>query len=201
MKLPGKLQSIFFRLLNYFVQGLLYTAPISITIYVFVKAFGFIDNILPLKIPGLGIMVILTLITLVGFLASSLIGRPVAAYLIKLIEKTPLIKDIYSSIKDLVSAFVGKKKKFSEPVLVKMNDTGLEKLGFVTHRDLAELGISGNKIAVYLPYSYGIMGSLYIVEEKNITPINSSSTQVMKFIVSGGVIQPPDKDDDTEQIK
>lgn len=200
MKMPSKYKSFSLKLLNYFIQGLLYTAPISITIYVFVKAFLFIDNILPLDIPGLGIIVIITLITIVGFLASSLIGKPISAYLLKLVEKTPLVKDIYSSIKDLISAFVGKKKKFSEPVLVKMNDHGLEKLGFITQRDLSELGIEGGKIAVYLPYSYGIMGSLYIVDIKNVTLINASSTQIMKFIVSGGVIQPPEKDDQPENL-
>ena len=116
-----------------------------------------------------------------------MIGRPVIAYFKKLLDKAPLIKDVYTAITDLVSAFVGKKKRFSEPVLVKMGN-GLEKLGFITNKDLKELGLNEDRIAVYFPFSYGVMGSLFIVSKENIVTVNAPSSVVMKFIVSGGVI-------------
>ena len=176
------------KIINVFLQGLLYTVPLFITVYIIVQIFIFIDGILPFKdIPGLGIVIIFVFITLVGFIGNTMIGRPIISYFTKIIDKAPLIKDIYSALKDLVSAFVGKKKRFSEPVLVKMGN-GLEKIGFITNKDLKEFGIGEEKIAVYLPYSYGVMGSLYIVAKENITTIDASSTNIMKFIVSGGII-------------
>ena len=63
----------------------------------------------------------------------------------------------------------------------------LERMGFVTKKDLTHMGISMDKVAVYFPFSYGINGQVIIVPKKNVTPINASAADVMKFIVSGGV--------------
>ena len=103
-------------------------------------------------------------------------------------EKTPLIKLIYSSMKDMMSAFVGKKKQFNAPVLVKMGDMiEFERLGFVTKEDLSDLGISSDKVAVYFPFSFAISGQVLIVPKKNISVVHASSADVMKLIISGGV--------------
>ncbi len=99
-----------------------------------------------------------------------------------------MVKVIYTSIKDFMSAFVGKEKRFTEPVLVKVShDSNLEKMGFVTQRDLRNLGIAGEKVAVYLPHSYNFSGNLFIVPVENITPINAPPAEVMKFIVTAGL--------------
>ncbi len=91
-----------------------------------------------------------------------------------------------------MSAFVGKDKKFTEPVLVKVNkDSDLEKLGFITQHDLTELGIEAGKVAVYLPHSYNFSGNLFIVPSANVKPLNVNSAEVMKFIVSAGVTSIP----------
>lgn len=91
-------------------------------------------------------------------------------------------------MKDLMNAFVGKKNQFKQPVLVKLNDDiELERIGFVTKESLIELGISEDKIAVYVPFSYAISGQVFIVPKKNVTKIKGNSADVMKFIVSGGV--------------
>ena len=109
-------------------------------------------------------------------------------FISRLIEKAPLIGIIYSSIKDLLEAFVGNKKKFTEPVLFKLSrESEVEQMGFITQRDLSLFGISKRKISVYIPFPYSFMGNLYIVPEDNITPLDISPTQAMKFIVSGGV--------------
>jgi uncharacterized membrane protein len=90
-------------------------------------------------------------------------------------------------VKDLLSAFVGKERKFDKPVLVSLDSEGvLKRLGFITSEDLTDLGIV-NKIAVYLPSSYGVLGELYIVPTDKIEIIDANSADVMKFIVSGGV--------------
>jgi uncharacterized membrane protein len=98
-----------------------------------------------------------------------------------------LVRIIYSSLKDLISAFVGDKKKFNQPVLVLLNKSSeLRKLGFITQTDLGEWGLK-ESVAVYLPHSYNFSGDLYIVPRENVTIVQASGADVMKFIVSGGV--------------
>lgn len=185
-------------LIRYFAQGLLYLVPITITVYVILMLFNWVDDItvpyeleyLGFQIPGLGLVIMLIFITVVGLLGSSFIFRPIIHYFELLINRAPLIKDLYSAVQDLMSAFVGGKKKFTEPVLVKMDTNGLQRIGFITQKEgVKKMGISKDQVVVYLPYSYGIMGTVIIVPKENIIPIELSSTEVMKFIVSGGVTE------------
>jgi uncharacterized membrane protein len=184
------------KLIRYFLQGLLLLSPVAITIYAIIVTFQYIDGLLlqdltdliGFKIPGLGIIIIVTFITLIGVLGSSILIRPMLNSIDDFISRAPLVKIIYTSIKDFMSAFVGKEKKFTEPVLVKMSkDSDLEKIGFVTQHDLSALGIESGKVAVYMPFSYAFSGSLFIVPVENIKPLNTNSTEVMKFVVSAGV--------------
>jgi uncharacterized membrane protein len=175
--------------IKYFLQGLLYIAPAAITLWVLLKTFQTIDAILPFKIPGLGILILVTCTTFLGYIGSKAIINPLMSSIESLIEKAPLINTIYTSIKDIVKALVGKNKKFSEPVLVKINkETNMQKLGFITQHDLQNIGIGEEMIAVYLPHSYAFSGNLFIVPKETVTPIDASASDVMRFIVSGGVI-------------
>lgn len=184
------------RLLKYFIQGLLFLAPITITVYALVVTFNLIDNVpkkyleelFGIEMPGLGVLLILIVITFVGFLGSTIIMKPLISYFDKVISRTPLISIIYTSIKDMLSAVVGDKRKFNVPVIVKVNkDADMEKLGFITETDLSALGISENKIAVYLPHSYNFSGNLFIVPTENVRKLDVPASDVMKFIVSAGV--------------
>ena len=184
------------KLIRYFLQGLLLISPVAITIYAIVVSFEFIDGLLihevtelvGFKIPGLGIIVIVTFITLIGVLGSSILITPLLNWIDRVISRAPLVNIIYTSIKDFVSAFVGKEKKFTEPVLVKISkDSDLEKIGFITRHDLTALGIESGKVAVYMPLSYAFSGNLCIVPVENIKPLSANSTEVMKFVVSAGV--------------
>jgi len=192
-----KINKILKSLLGYFLQGLLFIAPLFITGYALYISFIYIDGLLNqyirkylhFDIPGLGLITIVILITLIGFLGRTILFRPLLAYFDRAATKVPLVKIIYTSIKDLLSAFVGKKRKFTEPVLVRINkDTEMEKLGFVTQKDLRSLGITNGRVAVYLPHSYNFSGNLFIVPVENIKPIDAPAAEVMKFIVSAGVL-------------
>ncbi len=192
MKKTGFTRSI----ANYFFQGLLYIGPVAITVYAIYVLFVWVDGLLDqylekflgLSIPGLGLLTVLAIILLVGFLGSSFLFKPVAKQIDRLISRAPLIKIIYTSVKDLLSAFVGQKRRFNKPVLVKVSaDGALQKIGFITNDDLSELGITEKKIAVYLPHSYAWSGNLFIVPAENVTPIEASATEVMKYIISAGV--------------
>ena len=178
------------KLVNYFMQGLLFTLPIAATIFVIFKAFLLVDSILPLRFPGLGLLIILGLITLFGYLSRFYLANPVSIFIERMIDKAPLAKIIYSSVKDLIGAFVGEKKSFQQPVLVTIcHDPLLQKVGFITSKDLTHIGIEDGKVAVYLPYSYGFNGQLMIVELKNVTFIGAPSAEMMKFVISGGVTE------------
>ncbi|MCO6499589.1 MAG: DUF502 domain-containing protein [Vicingus serpentipes] len=173
------------KLISYFLQGLLYLVPITATIYVVVEAVIAIDSWVHVDVPGLGILIILGGVTFVGFVGSALLSQQFFR-LEKILDRVPLIKIIYSSVKDLLSAFVGKKKRFTEAVLVKM-EGNVERIGFITQKDLTQLGISKDKIGVYIPFSYAVTGNLIVVPKENVTPIEGSSAEIMKFIISGGV--------------
>jgi uncharacterized membrane protein len=183
------------RLINYFLQGLLFIAPIGITGYVIYLLFLFVDGLLKdvlLKlfefyIPGLGILVIIVLLVLIGFLGQTFLARPFRYFFTKLLGRAPLLRVIYSAIKDLFSAFVGKEKKFNQPVLVLVNTiSNLEKMGFLTEEDLSKLGET-EKVAVYFPHSYNFSGELFIVPREHVRPVDLNPAEAMKFIVSAGV--------------
>ncbi|MBT6650256.1 MAG: DUF502 domain-containing protein [Flavobacteriales bacterium] len=178
------------KIINYFLQGLLYIVPITVTLYVVVWTFQKIDGILPFQFPGLGLIVIISLITIIGFLGSAVITSPINAFFQNLLKRAPLLKTIYSSVKDLMNTFVGNKKGFSEPVLVKVYENStIERIGFITNEDVESLNIAKGKVLVYMPHSYAISGQLFVVEKKNVSPIDKSSAEIMKLIVSGGVTE------------
>lgn len=175
------------KIFRYFFRGLLFLVPLALTVYILIQSIQWLDGLIPVKVPGLGLLIILATVTFFGYLGSTLLVKPFFDILEKLIIKLPLANIIYTSLKDLMVAFVGDKRKFSQAVLVVMNeDFGIHKLGFITQEDLSHLGMPG-KVAVYLPHSYNFSGNLFVVPRKNIIPIDAPGADVMKFIVSGGV--------------
>jgi uncharacterized membrane protein len=183
------------KVFNYFLQGLLFAAPIGITGFIIFKVFQFsdgilrpiIENIIHFSIPGLGLLIMVILITLLGLAGQTVIAQPFKVLLERFLKRVPLLQMVYSSIRDFMEAFVGKEKKFNQPVLVKVSKiSDLEKLGFVTESDLSDLGIK-DRVAVYFPHSYNFSGELFIVPIDQVTPLDVNSGNLMKFIVSGGV--------------
>ncbi len=172
---------------QYFLQGLLFLVPLVVTIYVIYWVFVRIDNILNLPVPGLGFVVTIFLVTLVGFGASNFLTRNIVNLVDKIFARLPLVKMIYTAIKDLVGAFVGDKKSFNRPVQVVIDrESNLRVIGFATRDSLDSIGIQ-DSIAVYLPQSYNFAGNLIIVDREQIMPMSADPGEVMKLIVSGGV--------------
>ncbi len=187
------------RLVRYFLQGLLYLVPLAVTIYVIAMAIIWTDGLLmdreffqrgflaKYNFPGLGLVSILLLITLVGFIGQKMISSPISGAYDRFMKGAPLIKMIYTSVRDLMSAFVGGEKKFNQPVMVKMDKDGiLNRIGFITSKSMEDFGCK-DMVGVYFPSSYGMLGELYAVPKKHITILNANSAEVMKFIVSGGI--------------
>lgn len=183
------------KLVNYLLQGILYIAPLGITAYIIYALFNFMDGLLQallvkffnIEIPGLGVLTLILFLILVGFIGRTFIADPLKLLFRKLIESVPLLNFVYSAFNDLFKAFVGKEKKFNQPVLVKVNlNSDLEKLGFVTEVNLEMLD-EKDKVAVYFPHSYNFSGELFIVPKGNIKYLNVNSSDVMKFVVSAGL--------------
>jgi uncharacterized membrane protein len=183
------------QLVGFFLQGLLYAAPLGLTIYFIYKGFIFIDEILKpylkqhfhVTFPGLGMVIIVVSIILIGIVGQSVVAQPFKMLVERLIKRTPVLNIIYSFLRDFMEAFVGKEKKFNQPVLVKLGQNpDVERLGFITQTDLTDLGLK-DKVAVYLPWSYNFSGELYIVPATSITLVDLPAGEVMKFIISGGV--------------
>ena len=182
--------------LIYFFQGLLITVPVVITAIVVYKLFYLVVSLFsifgiivsPVIDPFIEIAISLFIIFLMGVLGSSIILRPLFSMFDYAMEHTPFIKIVYSSIKDLLSAFVGSKKRFNKPVLITINkENNIQQLGFITKEDLSEIHIKKGTVAVYVPLSYSFSGNLLIVPADSVIPVDASSPEVMKFIVSGGV--------------
>ena len=174
-------------LLGYFWRGCLVLAPVSITLYIAWLVFTTIDRILPVGVPGVGFVLTLVLITLVGFLTSNVIGKAVVRETEKWLARVPLVKLLYTSIRDLVGAFVGDKKKFDRPVAVAIvPGSKTRALGFVTRESLAQIEME-DCLAVYFPQSYNFAGNVLVVPKDQVETLSANSTDVMAFIVSGGV--------------
>jgi uncharacterized membrane protein len=181
------------KLLKLLFQGVLYVAPTALTIFILIKVFLFLDSILETivgkDIPGLGLLTLVVGLVLIGFLGNIFISEPIKKSFNKWLAKVPLVKVIYNSVKDLLAAFVGKEKKFNNPVMVKEHSNATcYKVGFITQESVTSLGVEGSFSAVYFPHSYAFSGVVLLVENEHIVTIDKPAAEVMKFIVSGGVI-------------
>lgn len=196
------------KLLQLFFQGLIVLAPIGITIWVVVGLFRLVDDFLPnliqsflpgildtdaagnvRKIPGLGFIVVIALVLTVGWFSSLFVIGRLVAVLDTVLEKTPGIKFIYSSVKDFLEAFAGNKKKFDKPVLVNVDAPDVWRIGFITQHSAREFGLEGY-VTVYVPHSYAISGITFIVPLNRIRQLpNLSAADAMKYTVSGGVTE------------
>jgi uncharacterized membrane protein len=196
------------KLVKYFLQGLLVFSPFLVTVILFAKAFNliddsandFIESIFGRHYKGLGFLISISMITILGFLSSTILFGGIFRWIESVLLKDSLIRMIYTSIKDLANSFMGEKRKFNKPVLVNMHkDSGIYKIGFITQESMSLIS-EKDLIAVYLPISYSIAGDLYLVDKELIKPIDISSSEAMKFIVSGGVTHIDVKPKENEDI-
>ena len=172
-------------LLKNFLRGLVIVVPIAVTIYLLVQAFLSLDRLLRLPTPGLGIAVLIGATILIGAIAGNFVGRRVFGLTEKLFTKAPIVRIVYSAIKDLLEAFVGNKRRFDRPVAVSVTDD-IRTFGFITRDDLGELGLPGD-VAVYVPFSYTWDGCLLVVPRERVRALDADSAAVMALVVSGGV--------------
>jgi uncharacterized membrane protein len=181
------METTFRKIIRYFFSGTLFIVPLIATAYFIFVSFRWLDSLLNLPYPGLGFAIILIAITAFGYFTSNFAFQTMVNWFDHGMNKIPLVKLIYSSLKDLLNAFVGDKKKFNKPVLVEINkENNLYQIGFITQSDLSELGLT-ELVSVYLPHSYAVSGIHYIIPKERVTLLNVSGPAAMKYIISGGV--------------
>ena len=199
-----------------FFQGVVVLAPIGVTIWVIVSLFNWVDNFLPNllnfifplqfaevdgqipKVTGLGFVVAITLVLFIGWLSSLFFVERLMSIFDKILEKTPGVKIIYSSVKDFLEAFAGNKKKFDQPVLVNVDSTDVWRIGFITQKNTEHFGLK-DFVTVYVPHSYAISGITYIVSADRIKkmPKGVNASEAMKYVVSGGVTTVDDAENES----
>ena len=186
-------------LLNYLIKGLLIVVPIALSIFIVVWAVTTVDSWLNINnflgvnpitgsnrnIPGLGLILVLALILVAGFIVTNFVTEPMSNWFQRTMNRLPLLNFIFSSIKDLTEAFVGDEKKFNNPVLVEV-EGNMKRIGFLTQNDLSKIDLPGDAI-VYFPFSYSFAGQVYVVSKDKIKPLDMSAADAMKLVVSGGV--------------
>ncbi len=182
-----RIASVFLRS---FLQGLLLLSPIAITAAVLYKLFNGVDGLIPLVLPkGVGFIIIISFVTTIGYLGTRLfVGRWLFDAFGHVLERTPGVKYIFSSVRDLIQSFVGDKKSFDKPVWVCISTTPETwRIGFMTQKDMTHLGM-GNRVAVYMPHAYAISGWVIVTDAQNIKPVvEMTAGEAMKFAVSGGI--------------
>lgn len=200
------------RLITYILNGLLISLPLFLTGYVIWTLFSFLDGLIPKiiyskktieefeesgrTIWGWGFLALVVILLVMGWLGAKIIDQPLRRAFNGILDRMPLIKTIYKSVTDMLGAFVGSKKRFNQPVVVKINkDPEILVLGFVTDSDLEHLDNMQGKVAVYVPMSYSFSGHLIIVPVTQITRVEQNAMDVMKYIVSGGVVEIDDHHD------
>lgn len=180
------------RILRYLLQGIIILAPISVTVGIVYWLFDKVDGILRpyVNIPGLGFVIIVVFIIFVGWISSNFLMGSFISFFDQWMERTPVIKFIYSSTKDFFEAFAGDKKRFSRSVLANVFAEDVWIVGFLTDEEMSKFELGADKVAVYVPQAYNFAGQLYILPRSRVKKIDSiSSGDVMKYAVTGGVVE------------
>jgi uncharacterized membrane protein len=184
-------------ILKNFINGILTIFPIILVIYVIYKTFLFLDGLLgnTLKpylkedyIPGIGLLTTFILITVLGWLSTKYISGKIIRLIDILLDKIPVVKTIYSVIKDTVQSFLGEKKSFSKVALVVIPGTEMRSLGFITSEQLEEFySPLKDHVAVYIPQTFQVAGFTFLIPKEQVEIIDVKPEEAMKFILSGGM--------------
>lgn len=181
--------------LRYFFQGIIIISPIAITGWAAYSIFDFVDTKIPNLPRGLGFLIVIASLIVIGWLGSTFfIWKFLIGFFDGILERTPFLKFIYTSVKEVVESFMGDKKKFNKPVMVRVRkEPEIRQIGFITQADLSKLNMPG-RVAVYMPHSYAVSGFMYIVQAEDVLPLEMNPTDAMKMAVSGGIAGYGDED-------
>ena len=177
---------------RYFLRGLLVLVPITVTAALVFWFFAKVDGMFKpfVQSPGLGLLLVATLMFVVGWVSLFTVSRRVFGHVNGWLEQTPGISFIYTSARDFLDAFAGSKRRFTHAVLVNVYAEDVWLVGFLTDEDLSGFKLGASYVAVYTPQAYNVAGQLFLVKRERVRPIEHlSSADVMKYAVTGGTVE------------
>jgi len=199
MAAKEKKRSIFSRIRNYFIAGVVVLIPIGITIYLTLFLITISSKILPKEInpnhylpydiPGLEILISIILITFIGWLSLSFLGKKLLEILNNVLKKIPILRTIYSAIGQMTETFTKTDKQKKNVVLVEYPRKGIWAVGFATKENTGKIKKTTNKelINVFLPTTPNpTSGFLLMVPKEEIIYLDMSFEEASRFIVSAG---------------
>lgn len=181
-----------------FFKGLAALLPITVTIYIIywlgATAEDLFRRFLPANVtwpPGMGVVVGIGVVFGIGLLMNAWIIQMLFDWAESLLNRIPLVKTLYGSVRDLMGFFSGSEKKpFNQVVMVQIGDSKVRILGLVTREDFSDLppGIgSKDTVAVYMPMSYQLGGFTALVPRAAIQPVDMTMEEAMRFAVTAGM--------------
>ncbi|KYG70267.1 hypothetical protein AZI85_14075 [Bdellovibrio bacteriovorus] len=184
-----------------FLQGLVTFLPIALTIYIIYAGIAIVDSflgdalrqVLPIYIPGLGFLLTVLLIFLLGLMLNNLLAGGIFSKMEQRLTQVPFIKAIYSPLRDLMNLFSkgGGPGGLQKVVLVDLGDTGIRALGLVTRENFRDVPAieqnADDRIAVYIPMSYGLGGFTLMVPRSRLTPLDMPIEKAMSLAITGWV--------------
>jgi uncharacterized membrane protein len=200
--------SLMARLRAYFFAGILITAPISITFYIAWIVINFVDGqvarlmpadynpstYLPFSIPGLGLVVAITMLTLIGWTTAGLLGRLFLRVSEAILRRMPVVSSIYSWVKQIFeTVFHERASPFREVVLIEFPRKGLWRIGFVTGKTPGSTQdiVPGGMVNVFLPGTpNAASGFLVLVPTDDIYRVDLTPEEALKLVVSAGIATP-----------
>ena len=196
--------SITAKLRNYFIAGVLVLIPIGVTVYLtlfFIKIFAKIlpqeinpNNYLPYSIPGLEIIISIIVITVIGWLSLSFLGKKLVKLVNDIFKNIPFLRTVYSAIGQMTESFAqSRKSKKKSVVLIEYPRKGSWAVGFATQENTGEIASKTNKdlINVFVPTTPNpTSGFLLMYPKDEIIYLDMSFEDASKFIVSAGTSNP-----------
>lgn len=197
------------RLRNYLLTGIVVAAPIGITVYLtwafvhwvdsrvkpLIPAVYNPDNYLPFSVPGVGLLFALLILTLLGFLTANLVGRTVVSYGENLLDRMPLVRNLYRGLKQLFQTALSQtSRSFQKVVLVEYPTKGVWRVGFVAARAKGEVAghlPEEDLLAVFIPNTPNVTaGFLVFVPREDALVLEMSIEEAAKMIISAGLVAP-----------
>jgi uncharacterized membrane protein len=216
-RLPKDRVGLAARLRAYFLAGILVTTPVFITFYLAWVFINFVDRqvtplipdqynpaaYLPYSMPGLGLVILVVVLTLIGALTAGFLGRTTMRLGERVLARMPVIRNIYSVVKQIMETVLAQQSNaFREAVLIEYPRRGMWAIAFLTGRTKGEVQnlTEEEVINVFLPTTPNpTSGFLLFIPKKDLVPLSMGVEEAIKMVISGGIVTPPDRRPKDEQ--